>query len=190
MYNKISGKIIDPKNNEPIVGADVWLTDEKGEFQKDGSGSPINITKTDINGVYTLPFAFPVPNLATGKVMYVPAGSHIGVRASIEGYPSKAYEIPKPLLDLNATGVGKFDIKPELKTQDIQEVTVVASKAKYDCEKQGGTWDENTKTCTIPKEKTWLQKYKWYLIGGLTVVAVGITVFAIVKRKNARKTKK
>lgn len=178
MISSIKGKIVD-ENNQPIPSATVYLSDAKGALINTNAR-----VKADLDGNYTLPFAIPMPNLATGGVMNLPIAKYI--TAKYTGYPDKTVALPEKFI--SDTGVGNLNIPLTLKTQQIQEVTVTANKSKYDCEKGGGTWDEATKTCKLPKQGWW-SKYKWWVIGGLALVATTTTVIVMVKNKNKGKGK-
>jgi hypothetical protein len=174
MITTLRGKIFD-ENNKTIPSATVFLSDDKGRLVNEKAR-----VKTDLDGNYALPFSVPMPNLSTGKFNYLPIAKYITV--SFTGFPTKTVILPEFLFDPTKFGNGNFDITMTIKELTTPEVVITANRSKFLCEKDGGTWDENTKTCKLPS-KTWWSKYKWWVIGGLALVATTITIVAVSKSK-------
>jgi hypothetical protein len=194
MYTKIGGKIIDPKDNQGIYGATVYITDSKGAVRRDKTDRPIGIVKTDTDGTYILPFSIPIPNMATGGTMPIPFGTHLSIDASNTGYPKRLYEIPKEMFNPKETGNAKYDVTLDLgKVQEVQEVVVTASKNAYECKKLGGIYDAKNNSCTLPnkaaivmpkvEEKSWFKKNWWWVVGGGVLLVTVVTIMIIKKNK-------
>jgi hypothetical protein len=177
MITTLRGKIFD-ENNKTIPSATVFLSDEKGRL---GFNEKARV-KTDLDGNYTLPFSIPMPNLSTGKVNYLPIAKYITV--SFTGFPTKTVMLPEFLFDPTKFGNGNFDITMTIKELTTPEVVITANRSKFLCEKDGGTWDEATKTCKMPEpEKSWWSKYKWWVIGGLGLIATTTTIIVLRRKK-------
>lgn len=190
MISSIKGKIVD-ENNQPIPSATVYLSDAKGALVN----SKARVI-ADLDGNYTLPFAIPMPNLATGGVMKLPIAKYI--TAKYTGYPDKTVALPEKFI--SDTGVGSLNIPLTLKSQQIQEVEVQANKNAVECARLGGFYNAEKNTCTLPPKlnqpqkeipmkplpkPSWWKKNWWWVVG-LGVVAIGTTIFIISKNKKKK----
>jgi hypothetical protein len=173
MITQLNGKVLD-ENGKTIPSATVFLSNEKGGLINEKAR-----VSSDVNGNYSLLFSAPIPNFATGQIKFFPIGRYITVKYT--GYPDRTVALPSFLFDEDKKGTGNFDVNMELKTQTTPEVTVTENRSKFMCEKEGGTWDETTKTCKLP-EKNWWSKYKWWVIGGLALTATATTLYLVLKR--------
>jgi hypothetical protein len=176
MISSIKGKITD-ENNQPIPSATVFLSDEKGKLFNEKAR-----VKADLDGNYSLPFSMPLPNPFTGKITSVPLAKYVTVKFT--GYPDRTIPFPASFFNTSRSGVGTFDIPMFLREQTTAEVEVFANRSKFLCEKNGGTWDEATKTCKMPEpEKSWWSKHKWWVIGGLGLIATTTTIIVLRRKK-------
>lgn len=174
MITQLKGKVLD-ENGKTIPSATIFISDENGRLINEKAR-----VRTDLNGEYVLPFSVPIPNFATGKIKHFPIGRYITV--IFTGYPNRTVVLPSNLFSENVSGVGNLDIEMIIKEQTTPEVVITASRSKFLCEKNGGVWDETTKSCKLPK-KNWWQKNKWFVIGGLVLTTAGITIYLIRKSK-------
>ena len=169
---KIKGKILD-EEGKVIPSAFVYLSDSKG--------NPINEnakTRANLDGEYSLPFSIPVPNI-TGKFTYFPISKHITFRTS--GYPIRTLAFPERIIN-SSKSEEVFDVKI---TPSSYQTTEVIISAKEQCEKSGRIWDDVTKTCKLPEqtpEKSWWDKNKWFVIGGLLLITTVTTIVALKKK--------
>lgn len=176
IVKKIKGKVLDEKG-QPIPSALVFLSTKDGTLVKEFR------TRADVDGNYELPYLMMIPTVV-GTPITAPLAEY--VTAKMTSFPTITIPI-KQGSDLNS-----FDIVMKIRNQVLDEVTVTASKDAYECTKKGGKYDFKTKTCIIPKTekpKTWWQKNKWFVIGGLALVATTTTVIVMVKNKNKGKGK-
>jgi hypothetical protein len=171
---KIKGKILDDEG-KTIPSVFVYLSDSKG--------NPINEnakTRANLDGNYFLPFSIPIPNLATGKINNVQISKYITFRTS--GYPIRTLAFPERIIN-SSKSEEVFDVKI---TPSSYQTTEVVISAKEQCEKSGRIWDDVTKTCKLPEqtpEKSWWDKNKWFVIGGLLFLTTA-SIFVAVKNKN------
>jgi len=177
MITELKGRVLD-ENGKTMPSARVFLSNEKGDLINEKAR-----VLSDVDGNYILPFSVPIPNFKTGQIKFFPIGRYITVRYT--GYPARTVALPSFLFDEDKKGTGNFDVNMEIKTLTTPEVTVTANRSKFMCEKEGGTWDEATKTCKLPetKEKTFWQKYKWWIIGGLALTATATTLYLALRNK-------
>lgn len=72
-------------------------------------------------------------------------------------------------------------------SQTLPEVTVTAVSSATKCSNEGGVWDAVNKKCNMPeiKPKIETKKINWkkvWIIGGISLVALGVAGYFIAKR--------
>jgi len=158
MITGIQGKIIDEKGIS-MPYSTVRITDATGRVY-----SPTVGVVADANGNYS--------------IGVVKDGNKLGSHLTSKFIGYKDVTVP---IDFNKANM---DIIMPIMSQNIPEVTVVASKSKYDCEKKGGGWDETTKTCKLPENESWFKKHILLVLGGGILLIATIATIIIVKSKN------
>ncbi len=173
---KISGTITD-EEGKVIPAAFVYLSDAKGNVISENTR-----TRADLSGKYSLPFSIPVPNIATGKINNVPIAKYITVRT--RDYLIRTLAFPESLVN-SSKNAEILNIKMTPSTFQTGEVVI---SAKEQCEQEGKVWDDVNKKCITSSEKTekteksWWNKNKWYVIGGLLLAAT-VTTVVVLKKK-------
>jgi hypothetical protein len=162
MIAGVKGKIIDDKGIS-IPYTTVIITDIDGK-----SLSPAVGVVADANGNYSIGVSKDNKKL----------GTHLTAKSM--GY--KKVTLP---IDFNQTDL---NINMSELSEVLNTVVVTASKAKYNCEKKGGVWDDVTKSCKLPiitkDEISWFNKNKWFILSaGLFLGAIVATVILLNKKK-------
>jgi hypothetical protein len=144
MIAGVIGKVIDDKGIS-IPYTTVMITDIDGK-----SLSPAIGVVADSNGNYSIGVSKDNKKL----------GTHLTAKSM--GYKKVTLPINFNQTDLN---INMSDII----RGTLNTVVVTASKAKYNCEKKGGVWDDVTKSCKLPiitkDEISWFNKNKWFILG-------------------------
>jgi len=167
------GKVTDEKNIS-IPFATVFIS------RAGALATPLARTLTDVNGNYTLNLG--TTNYIFNPPKFIPYGDSVTVKVSDVNIPNQTKKIPADFLNPNLSvflpaSLKRIDFKMGLAYKpDEDEVIVFFNKTKSECEKLGGTYNEATKSCEMPKPviaKAGFPKYILYILGGLIVIGLG-----------------
>ena len=179
----LTGKVTDEKNIS-IPFATVFIS-------KNGAlATPLARTLTDVNGNYTLNLG--TTNYIFNPPKFIPYGDSVTVKVNNANIPNQTKKIPADFLNPNLSvftpdSLKKINFQMGLMYSEKPEVIVFFDKTKYECEKLGGTYNETTKSCEMPKPviaKAGFPKYIFYILGGLIVIALGYYTYKKLKNKN------
>jgi hypothetical protein len=181
MITGLKGKITD-ETTLGVPSATVFVSDKNGVLKTEQAR-----VKSNLSGEYQLPVSAPIVDPFTGKLKMIKLGTHLTVKVS--GLPDKIVEI-----DFTGSGIKNLDISILPKTQMLPEVVITADRDKFLCEKQGGTYDEKTKSCKLPeiKQKPKTMKEKWnslsktkktVIIAAGSVAVLGLIVLIVKATK-------
>jgi hypothetical protein len=178
----LTGKVTDEKNIS-IPFATVFIS-------KNGAlATPLARTLTDVNGNYTLNLG--TTNYIFNPPKFIPYGDSVTVKVSDVNIPNQTKKIPADLLNPNLAiflpaSLKQINFKMGLAYKpDEEEVIVFFNKTKSECEKLGGTYNETTKSCEMPKPviaKAGFPKYILYILGGLIVIGLGYYTYKKLKK--------
>jgi hypothetical protein len=211
MRKSISGKILEA-NEGSIPGATVYVSNSKGAI----ASTKVRM-KTDVEGNYSLPVSFPYINPITGKLTMMRIGTHLTVKYqglkdltvpidfnSNEPYDITLFPRTQEFEDVIVTSTGISEKHQECldkggkytrgtkdeKGNVIQGFCTLPLTNKEKCQKQGGIWDDATKSCKLPSteeeiEATWWQRNRIpVILGGIAVIGTGVLIVIAMRKKN------
>lgn len=172
----LTGKVVNKKTKEELPFAKVVPLDKSNKvLSKYGA-----YTKDD--GSFTL--KVPVKMVSVPSVpVPVPIPLADKFRVSFAGLGTTTTNINKGQSNYNV------ELSDIAKEQQVEEVKVVAKSSKTKCEEQGGTFNSQTRECTLSKPRVKTAKINWkkrLLIGGAILLVLGTAGYFIVKKVKSK----